>query len=290
MKPAPFEYHAPATTEDAVALLQRYGGEAKLLAGGQSLLPLLNFRLSRPAALVDLNRIGALAYIREEDGQIMLGAMTRQRAIERSPLVRSRVPLLAEATAFVGHLPIRTRGTIGGSLAHADPAAEYPAVVSALDGELVVTGSAGTRTVPPEAFFVTYLTTSLAADEILAEVRLPIPPAGSGWAFEEFSQRHGDFAIVGIAGLLVSEDGRCGRARLAATGVGPTPVRLRAAEAIVEGGPLDERTFQAAGARAAELVTPESDLHASADYRRHLTRLLTVRVLQTAARMLGGKR
>ncbi|MGH7321581.1 MAG: FAD binding domain-containing protein, partial [Candidatus Rokuibacteriota bacterium] len=228
MKPATFDYHAPATTAEAVALLQRYSGEAKVLAGGQSLLPLLNLRLSRPAALIDLNRIGALAGIREEGGQIMLGAMTRQRAIERSSLVKSRVGLLAAATGLVGHLPIRTRGTIGGSLAHADPAAEYPAVVTALDGELVVTGPAGTRTVSPDAFFVTYLTTSLAPDEILSEVRLPIPPAGSGWAFEEFSQRHGDFAIVGIAGLLVGEDGRCHRARLAATGVGPTPVRLRA--------------------------------------------------------------
>ena len=154
MKPAPFEYHAPTTIEEALAHLSEYGGEAKLLAGGQSLMPLLNFRLSRPAALVDINRIGALSYIKEEDGTLRLGAMTRQRAIERSELLRRRLPLLTEATALVGHLPIRTRGTIGGSLAHADPAAEYPAVVTALEGELVVRGPGGERRVRPEKFFV----------------------------------------------------------------------------------------------------------------------------------------
>ncbi|MEK7880052.1 MAG: xanthine dehydrogenase family protein subunit M [candidate division NC10 bacterium] len=250
MKPAQFEYHAPTTTEEAVALLKQYGGDAKILAGGQSLVPLMNFRLSRPAALIDINRIGALAYIKEEKGQLRFGAMTRQRTIEHSDLVRSRIPLMTEATELVGHLPIRTRGTIGGSVAHADPAAEYPAVVSALEGELVVRGPGGERVVRPAEFFVTYLTTSLAPDEILTEVRLPIPPRGSGWAFEEFSRRHGDFALAGIAALLVREGGQCKKARLATCGAGPTPIRLRAAEEILEGGGLDEQTFQRAGARA----------------------------------------
>ncbi len=288
MKPAQFEYHAPTTTEEAVALLKQYGGEAKILAGGQSLVPLMNFRLSRPAALIDINRIGALAYIKEENGQLRFGAMTRQRTIEHSDLVRSRIPLMTEATELVGHLPIRTRGTIGGSVAHADPAAEYPAVVSALEGELVVRGPGGERVVRPAEFFVTYLTTSLAPDEILTEVRLPIPPRGSGWAFEEFSRRHGDFALAGIAALVVAERGKCTKARLATAGANPIPIRLRAAEEILEGSSLDEQTFQAAGARAAELVSPDSDIHASADYRRHLTKVLTVRALRRAAAKIGG--
>jgi carbon-monoxide dehydrogenase medium subunit len=289
MKPAKFEYHTPATTEEAIDLLQRYGGEAKILAGGQSLVPLMNFRLSRPAALIDINRIGALAYVEEDGSRLRLGAMTRQRAIEHSALVRSRVPLLTDATALVGHLPIRTRGTIGGSLAHADPAAEYPAVVTALEGELVARGPRGQRTIRAEEFFVAYLTTSLAPDEILTEVRLPIPPPGAGWAFEEFSRRHGDFAIVGIAALLVAEGGRCTKARLATAGVGPVPVRLRGAEEILERDGLEERSFKEAGARAAEQVSPDGDLHASADYRRHLTNVLTVQALRKAAGRIGGR-
>lgn len=288
MKPAQFEYHDPTTTEEALALLKQYGGEAKVLAGGQSLVPLMNFRLSRPAALIDINRIPALAYIKEEKGQLRFGAMTRQRTIEHSDLVRSRIPLLTEATALVGHLPIRSRGTIGGSVAHADPAAEYPAVVTALEGELVVRGSGGERRVKPEEFFVTYLTTSLGPDEMLTEVRLPIQPKGSGWAFEEFSRRHGDFAIVGIAAFLVAEGGRVKKARLATAGAGPISIRLKAAEQILEAGRLDEKTFQEAGAKASELVSPDADIHASADYRRHLTKVLTVRALRRAAAKIGG--
>src|SRR5947207_11147185 len=167
MKPAKFDYHAPASVEEALALLQRYGGDAKVLAGGQSLMPLLNFRLSRPAALVDLNRIPALAYIKEVDGSLRFGAMTRQRAIEFSPVVARRLPLLTEATRWVGHLPIRTRGTIGGSIAHADPSAEYPAVLTALDGEVVARGPKGERTLAPAALLEPYPTTTLDADEIL---------------------------------------------------------------------------------------------------------------------------
>ncbi len=283
MKPAPFAYHDPMSVEEALDLLERYGGEAKLLAGGQSLMPLLNFRLSRPAALVDLNGIAGLRYIREENSQLRLGAMTRQRAIEFSPLIRQRLPLLQEATALVGHLPIRTRGTIGGSLAHADPSAEYPAVATALDAELVVRGPRGERVVRAGEFFVSYLTTALAPDEILIEVRLPAAPPTSGWAFEEFSRRHGDFAIVGIAALLAADGERCRRARLAAAGVGPKPIRLRAAEEILEHDGLNDRSVEAAAARAAELVEPDSDIHASAEYRRHLTRVLTRRAIRRAA-------
>jgi carbon-monoxide dehydrogenase medium subunit len=280
VKPPRFEYHAPTTVEDALGLLTRYGGDAKLLAGGQSLMPLLNFRLVRPAALIDLNRIPALAYIREANGHVRLGAMTRQRAVEFSSVVRQRVPLLAEATRWVGHLPIRTRGTIGGSIAHADPAAEYPAVLTALEGEVVARSPRGERTLNANDLYQTYLTTSLEPDEILTEVRLPAMPAGSGWAFEEFARRHGDFALVGIAAVVMIP-GRV-RVRLATAGAGPVPVRLRAAEEILERDGLSDSAIAAASAKAGELVQPDSDIHASADYRRHLTGVLTARALKRA--------
>jgi carbon-monoxide dehydrogenase medium subunit len=282
VKPPRFDYHAAHSIDEAVALLARYGGDAKVLAGGQSLMPMLNFRLARPAALVDVNRIAALAYVREENGTLALGAMTRQRTIEFSPVVARRLPLLTEATRWVGHLPIRSRGTIGGSLAHADPAAEYPAVLTALDGEVVVQGPRGRRTVRAGDLFETYLTTTLAPDELLVEVRLPAMPAGAGHAFEEFARRHGDFAIVGIAAMVACDGGRCAAARLAAAGAGPVPVRLRAAEEILERDGLGDAAIEAAAARAAELVEPDSDIHASADYRRHLTGVLTARAIRKA--------
>jgi aerobic carbon-monoxide dehydrogenase medium subunit len=290
MKPPRFEYHAPATIEDAIDLLARYGGDAKVLAGGQSLVPLLNFRLARPAALVDLNTIPTLAGIREDDGIVRFGAMTRQRAIEFSPVVRRRLPLLAEATQLVGHLPIRTRGTIGGSIAHADPAAEYPAVLTALDGEVVARGQKGERVLKPAQLFQTYLTTSLAPDEIVVEVRLPAIDPRAGWAFEEFSRRHGDFAIVGVAAVIAREGGRCTLARLATAGAGPVPIRLRVAEEILESQGLGDDAIAAAAERAAGLVEPDSDIHASADYRRHLTRVLTERAVRRALEVAGRRR
>jgi aerobic carbon-monoxide dehydrogenase medium subunit len=282
MKPPPFDYHAPQSAAEALELLGRYGADARLLAGGQSLVPLLNFRLSAPAVIVDLNRAADLAYIGEANGQVRLGAMTRQRAIEFSPLVKSRLPLLAEATRWVGHLPTRTRGTIGGSLAHSDPAAEYPAVAAALDAELVIRGSAGDRVVRATEFFVGFMTTALQPGEMLVEVRMAAQPSDSGWAFEEFSRRHGDFAIVGIAAMVAVKRDRFRSARLAACGAGPTAIRLGGAEEILEHGGVDDRYIHDAAARAAELVDPGADLHASVEYRRHLTRVLTRRALKRA--------
>jgi carbon-monoxide dehydrogenase medium subunit len=289
MKPPRFDYHAPTTIDQAVELLARYGGDAKVLAGGQSLMPMLNFRLARPAALVDVNRIPALAYVREDDGHVAFGAMTRQRTIEFSPLAARRLPLLVEATRWVGHLPIRSRGTIGGSIAHADPSAEYPAVLTALDGDVVVQGPRGRRTLKPGALFESYLTTSLAPDELLVEVRLPAATPGAGYAFEEFARRHGDFAIVGIAAMVIRDGARCTAARLASAGAGPVPVRLRAAEEVLERDGLGNAAIEAAAARAADLVAPDSDVHASADYRRHLTRVLTSRALKRAVERTAGK-
>jgi carbon-monoxide dehydrogenase medium subunit len=209
--------------------------------------------------------------------------MTRQRTIEFSPVVARRLPLLSEATRWVGHLPIRSRGTIGGSIAHADPSAEYPAVLTALDGQIRARGPRGERVLPAAAVFVSYLTTSLEPDEILTEVRLPVMPAGAACAFEEFARRHGDFAIVGVAAMVVCHGEDCRMARLATAGAGPVPVRLRGAEEILERDGLSERTIAAAAARAAELVAPDSDIHASAAYRRHLTGVLTGRALRRVA-------
>jgi CO/xanthine dehydrogenase FAD-binding subunit len=252
-------------------------------------MPLLNFRLTRPAALIDLNRVAGLAGIREANGHVAFGAMTRQRAIEFSPVVARRLPLLVEATKLVGHLPIRSRGTIGGSIAHADPAAEYPAVLTALAGEVVVRGSKGERVVKPADFFQTYLTTSLGRDELVTEVRLPAMDAKAGWAFEEFSRRHGDFALVGIAAVIAGEGSGCTMARLATAGAGPVPVRLRAAEQILESEGLGDAAIEAAAARAAQLVQPDSDLHASAAYRKNLTRVLTERAVRRAMTRRGGR-
>ena len=281
MKPAPFDYYAPESAAEALDLLARYGADARLLAGGQSLVPLLNFRLSAPAVIVDLNRASDLAYIREERGRLRIGAMTRQRAIEFSPLVRSRLPLLAEATRWVGHLPTRTRGTIGGSLAHSDPAAEYPAVAVALDGEVVIRNPGGERVIRASDFFVGFMSAALGPGEMLIEVRLTVPP-DSGWAFEEFSRRRGDFAIVGVAAIVTVEGNRCRTARLAVCGAAPSAMRLRGAEEILESERVDDRSVNDAAARAAELVDPGADLHASVDYRRHLTRVLTRRALNRA--------
>src|SRR3989442_6028558 len=220
-------------------------------------MPLLNFRLSRPAALVDLNRIASLAYIREENGQVRLGAMTRQRTIEFSPVVARRLPLLSEATKWVGHLPIRTRGTIGGSIAHADPSAEYPAVLTALEGEVVARGPKGERVVKAKDLFLTYLTTSLKSDEVLSEIRLPVMPMGAGFALEEFARRHGDFAIVAIAAMVVPDATRCKQARLATAGARPGPARLPAAGEIPERGGGTDAGSHGAARGAPERVSPD---------------------------------
>ena len=287
MKPPSFEYHAPASVGEALELLAKYDGEARILAGGQSLVPLLNFRLANPAALIDINRIGELSYIREDNGKLRIGAMTRQRMIEFSQLVHDRVPLLFKATRMVGHLPTRTRGTIGGSLAHADPAAEYPCVVTALDGEIVIRSAGGERTLRPNDFFQDLMSTAIGQGEVLVEERLPVTPPNGGCAFEEFSRRHGDFAIAAVAAMIVKDGEKCRTARLAAAGVGATAIRLRAAEEILESDGVDEKAIAAAAAKAAELVDPGSDIHATADYRRHLTGVLVRRALVRAIARSG---
>lgn len=289
MKPPRFDYFDPTSVDEAIALLREQGEEAKLLAGGQSLVPLLNFRLARPKSLIDLNGVAGLAYIEARDGGLAIGAMTRQRAVERSPLVAERCPLLAEAVPLIGHFQIRNRGTVGGSIAHADPAAELPAVVSALDGQLVVRGPAGERVVEPDGFFTGYLTTSLAPGELLAEVRLPATRPRTGHAFIEVSRRHGDFALVGVAALVTLDAGGvCTGAAIALTGVGPAPVRARAAEQALVGARPEKKAFEEAARRVREAVTPDADLHASAEYRTHVSGVLTQRALERATARITG--
>jgi len=282
VKPAKFEYHTPASVDEALAIMGRYDGEARVLAGGQSLVPLMNFRLATPRAIVDLNRIAELAYVGEDGEIVRIGSMTRQRRLEFEPLVAAKLPLLREALRWVGHLPTRSRGTIGGSIAHADPSAEIPMVLQALEGEIVARGSQGERRIAAQNLFHAALTTSLAPLEIITEVRLPAMPAQAGYAVEEFARRKGDFAIAAVAVTLVRDGERCTKARLATAGVGPIPIRLRDAEAVLEQKGLSEDAITEAADRAAAEVDPVSDLNGSAEYRRHLTGVLTSRAVAKA--------
>lgn len=286
MKPAPFDYEAPESLETALDLLARHGGEAKLLAGGQSLIPVMNFRLAQPALLIDLNRLSGLDFIRpREDGGLSLGAMTRQRRLERDSLVRARAPLLAETLPWVAHPQIRNRGTLGGSLAHADPAAELPAVALALDARFRLQKAGGERWIEARDFFIGLFASALEPDEILTEVALPPPPPRTGWAFLEIARRHGDYAQVGVAARVSLDDsGRCREARLVYLSVGEGPVDARGAAGLLAGTGLEDEAIAAAAEKAAgEEMEPFGDIHATADYKRHLVRVLTRRVLKQAA-------
>ncbi len=287
MKPAKFAYHAPIELDEAIEWLDRYDGNARVLAGGQSLIPMLNFRLLAPEALIDLRRIDGLADIRLADGGVCIGAMTRQRAAENSALVASHLPLMQEALSWVGHLPTRSRGTIGGSISHADPTAELPTVLLALDGAVVAAGPLGKRAIAADDLFDTFFATTLAPAEIIYEVRIPAMHSGAGYAFEEYARRKGDFAIVSIAIVLEGNVSHCTRARVVAAGVGGRPVRLRPVEQLLEEEKLDEETVLAAAGKAAATVEPISDPAASADFRRHLIGVLAEQALFRAVKSLG---
>lgn len=291
MKPPRFAYHRPASLDTALQLLAEYGTSAKPLAGGQSLIPMLNMRLARPEHLVDLQDIASLAGIDEHDGDVVIGAMTRQRQVERSPVVSQCVPLLAEAIRHVGHLPIRTRGTVGGSVAHADPAAEIPGVMVALDAVVRLASVRGQREVTAGDFFVDVLTTAAEPDELVRDIRFPALPANSGCAWLEVSRRHGDYALVGVGAVVtVSEDGRSVTdARLSFISVAGRPVRAVSAEAAAQGAPVTPATWRDIAMLAREELDPPSDLHASSQYRRHVAGVLAERALALAAqRALEG--
>ncbi|MFL6199083.1 MAG: FAD binding domain-containing protein [Thermoanaerobaculia bacterium] len=291
MKPAPFEYLAPDSLDAALDLLARSGGEAKLLAGGQSLIPVMNFRLAQPTLLVDLNRLRGLDYLREDAGGLRIGAMTRQRRLERDPLVARLAPLLSEAVPFIAHPQIRNRGTVGGSLAHADPAAELPAVAVALDARFRLQRAGGERWVEARDFFAGLFTTVLEPDEMLVEVALPPPPPNTGWAFLEVARRHGDYAQVGIAARVsLDEAGLCREARLVYLSVGDGPVEAREAARMLAGTDLSDEAIAAAADKASrDEMDPTGDIHASADFKRHLARVLTGRALRRARYRAKGE-
>ncbi|HUP25575.1 MAG TPA: xanthine dehydrogenase family protein subunit M [Thermoanaerobaculia bacterium] len=285
MKPAPFRYFAPRSLEEALHLLAEHGDEAKPLAGGQSLVPAMNFRLARPGVLVDLNRVAELAYVTADGGALRIGAMTRQRAAERHPLVLARAPLLAEALGHVAHPQIRNRGTVGGSLAHADPAAELPAVALALDATLTLRRAGGERRVRAAEFYVGLFATALVPGELVSEVSFPALAPGTGVAFEEISRRHGDYALVGAAAVVrLDESGRIAECSLCYLSVGETPLLATSATAELAGTTPSESGFERAAAAAAAAADPSSDIHASSDFRRHLMRVLGSRALARAAR------
>ncbi len=290
MKPAPFEYHRPETLAEALALLAEHGDEAKPLAGGQSLVPAMNFRLAQPGILIDINRLdgqGAdlLGGIEPTaEGGVRIGAMARHRAVELSQLIRQRAPLLHQVMPSIAHPQIRNRGTVGGSLAHADPAAELPAVMLALGARFFLRNTTGERSVAAEDFYTGLFETALRPGELLAAIEVPPTSAGSGSAFLELSRRQGDFALVGVAVHLErAADGTLRRPKICYLSVGDGPVEARAAQAMLTGQPPSTELFAAAAAAAAkDDVDPPADIHASADYRRHLVRVLTRRALAAA--------
>lgn len=283
MKPPPFAYVAPRTLAETLEHLAAAGDDAKVLAGGQSLVPMLNLRLARPALIVDINRVAGLDRLVTENGRLRVGALVRQRGLER--WAAREVPLLAAGLRLVGHVAIRNRGTVAGSIAHADPASELPALLLCLDGTVVAESRRGRREIAAAALFQGPLVTALAADELITETRFELPGAGAGWGFHEVARRHGDFALVGVAAVIAREGGRVARARVAVFGAAPTTVRAEAAEhALVGREPTPKQIAEAAEAGAAALA-PVDDLHASAGYRRRVARTLLERALTDA----GGR-
>lgn len=282
MKPAQFDYYEPKTLSEALELLAQFGETAKPLAGGQSLVPMMNMRLARPAQLIDLNRLHELNYLKVEHGELCIGAMTRQRVLERSALVAQGWPLLPEAMRYVGHVQIRNRGTVGGSLVHAYPSAELPVAMTALDASIRLRNPQGDRTVSTGEFFLDAMTTSLRPGELLVEVRVPQLPPRTGWSFQEVSRRHGDFALMGAAGLLtLGGNETIERARLVFCGA--IPHRASKIEQQLTGMRPESALFNDAAQRAAAELEPDSDIHASAEYRKEVAKVLARRVLEQAA-------
>lgn len=284
MKPAPFAYFAPDSLDEALQYLADFGYDAKVLAGGQSLIPAMNFRLARPSILVDLNRVAALSGLRQSSrGGLHIGAMTRQRAVERSALVAACAPLLHAAMPSIAHVQIRNRGTIGGSLAHADPAAELPAIAVALDAVLTVRSTQGSRVVRAADFYLGLFTTDLAPDEVVVEIELPPTPRRTGWGFAEFARRKGDYAMAGCAALVTRDEGGvCRDVRLVYFSVGDTPVTAASIAALIGEMPSADTIAEVAHAAAIEDIDPTGDIHSTVAYRRHLAEVLAIRALTDA--------
>lgn len=283
MYPAAFEYHRPASVKEALALLAKHKDDAKLLAGGHSLIPLMKLRLAQPKHLIDLGRIGRLAGIREVKGAIVIGALTTHATIEHSDLLKKKCPILPEAAAKIGDPQVRNMGTMGGSLAHADPAADWPAVILALGAELKAVGPRKERTIKADDFFKDLLTTTLQPNEILTEIRIKLPPTKTGAAYVKFPHPASRFAVVGVATVLTLDGkGSCQRASVALTGIGPKATRAKGVEAALTGKPLDAKTIEAAAEQAPEGIPIQADLQGSEEYKAHLARVYTRRALEAA--------
>jgi carbon-monoxide dehydrogenase medium subunit len=290
MIPSRFDYVAPSTLDDAVTLLREHGGEAKVLSGGQSLIPMLKLRLATPTVLVDINRIPDLDYVEERDGALRIGALAREAELERSAVVRERYPLLYETARVIADPIVRNSATICGNVAHGDPGNDHPATMIALGASFAVRGANGTRTVAARDFFVGLFTTVLEPDEIVTEIVIPAPPPRSGGAYMKLERKVGDFATAAVAAqVTLGADGACQRAGIALTNVGPTPIRAASAEAFLLDKPLDAGTIARAASLAAEASEPVADRRGSEDYKRDLVRVLATRALQTAARRARGE-
>lgn len=289
MKPAAFDYIAADSIEAAISALSQAGGDGKILAGGQSLMPMLNFRLVRPSILIDINRVAGLAYVEATQDAIKVGALTRHHALETSPVIKAHLPVLTAAMQHVAHLAIRNRGTIGGSLSHADPAAELPMMTMLLDASIGIQAPKGRRVEQASNFFLGSLTTSLGEDEIVTEVVFPKLAPGTGWAFEEVARRAGDFALAAVGVTISARDGKADQVRIGMMGVGETPLRASEAEILLSGRKIDADLINEAVGSIQSSVQPNSDLHASGDYRRHLVGALARRAIDTAwQRAQGG--
>jgi carbon-monoxide dehydrogenase medium subunit len=289
MIPSSFDYHAPKTLPEALEMLGRFGEEAKVLSGGQSLLPLLKLRFAQPAHLVDIGRIPGLDYIKEEGGFLKIGALVREAALEASALVRSKYAILVDTAAVIADPLVRNLATVAGNLAHGDPANDHPATMLALGAEVVATGPKGSRTVPIAQFFTGLFTTALAPTEVLTEIRIPAPPAGSGGAYVKLERKVGDFATAGVAAFLVLKGGVIERAGIGLTNLGPKPIKATDAEKHLAGKKPEEAAFAEAGRLAAAATSPGVDRRGSIEYKKDMARVLTARALRKAAERAGGK-
>ena len=291
MIPPSFDYHVPNSVNDAVGMLKQYGSEAKILSGGMSLIPLMKLRLAEPAHLIDINQISGLDQIEEADGFLTIGALVREANLEKSVLIRSKYPLLLDTTLVIADPLVRNRATIGGNLAHGDPANDHPATMLALEAELVVVGPQGERKIPVTGFFTDLFTTALSSDEILTEIRIPIPPPGSGGAYFKLERKVGDFATAGVAAqLTVGKDDVCERVGIGLTNVGVTPVKADKAEEALRGKKIDGESIKRAAQLAAQESAPTADLRGSEEYKRDLVRVLTVRALNRALERSRGRK
>jgi 6-hydroxypseudooxynicotine dehydrogenase subunit alpha len=286
MKPPSFEYYAPDSIEQALDLMSQYAGEAKILAGGQSLVPAMNFRVVQPSVLIDLNRAAGLSYVREEESTLRIGAMTRERELEFNPLILRWAPLLVEAAPHIAHPQIRNRGTIGGSIVNADPAAELPVLMLALSARLKAKSVSGERWIDAQDFFMGMFTTALEPDEILVEIELPASQPRTGWSFMEVAPRAGDYALMGVAALVtLDQNGKCEHAKLVYLNAGEGPMEAKEAEKLLIGESLNDRLIESSASKASETeINPFGNIHTSPEFQRHLANVLTKKALKQATR------